>query len=80
MSHEEATNCIFLNEAKNKGWDTEKPKDPAPPEPKESDSSEPKDSDPIEPKDSLGGSEHLTTQVLMNILLKGQSNVSSDLY
>ena len=52
MSHEEATNCIFLNEAKNKGWDTEKPKDPAPPEPKESDSSEAKDSDPIEPKDS----------------------------
>ena len=45
MSHEEATNCIFLNEAKNKGWDTEKPKDPAPPEPKESDSSEAKDRD-----------------------------------
>ena len=24
MTHEEATNCIFLNEAKNKGWNTEK--------------------------------------------------------
>ena len=80
MTHEEATNCIFLNEAKNKGWNTEKSEAIPPTESeKPEEPTEGKDSGSVEAKPSeqedtpgVAAPTHLKLDPIQEKLLKMQ--------
>ena len=80
MTHEEATACIFLNEAKNKGWNTEKldetppPENEKPEEPKEGKDSGSLEAKPSEQEDTSGvaAPTHIKLDPIQEKLLKMQ--------
>lgn len=79
MTHDEATACIFLNEAKNKGWNTDKleaipPTEEKPEEPKEGNDSGSLEATPSEQEDTPGvaAPTHLKLDPIQEKLLKMQ--------